>query len=410
MKPRKDKTLWIIGLITALLICIAFALNNSNNEGTELPRAQFNDANPTGAKGLQLLLQRQGYTVKPVYEPQRQVPSDAKVWLILDPQTSFSSKEANQLLAWVRSGGLLIYCSDAQSEALSAFSSSRVESSGKDLLRSSLGIESTHYGSALQPRPPIQPELGTLTLDKVSIYRTDVQKASGSSFELRSQKSQMLEIAGSPGGTIQRFEVGKGYIFALPDAWIFTNYGLAQDDNATLVNNLITVHQRGGAAYFDERNHDDSLAPPERDSVIARLKKPPYSTAIWQLLIGVLIFWAFVGRRLGSAISLPVSGPVTRASLFAQAMGGLFQKVGRPKAAGTVIGENFRRRLARRVGLSPLESDEVLARRTHELCGIPVETVDRLLLHGRAPSESEAAILRDAQEMERVLRILEGER
>lgn len=407
MKQRKDKTLWIIGLITVFLICIAAVLNNSNNEGSELPRAQFGDGSPTGGKGLQLLLQRQGYTAKPVYEPQNQVPKDANVWLILDPQTSFSSKEANQLLTWVRSGGLLIFCSDAQTEDFSSFSRQRNKSSGTSLLRSSLGIESTNYGTALKARPPIQPELAPLKLDTVSIYRTDVQKASGSSYELRSKKSPMLSIAGTSGGTIQRFDIGKGHIFTLPDAWILTNYGLAQDDNAILVNNLITAHKRSGVAYFDERHHDDSLAPPEPDSVIARLKKAPYSTAIWQLIAGALIFWMFVGRRLGSAISLPVSGPVTRASLFAQAMGGLFQKVSRPKAAGTVIGENFRRRLAKRVGLSPLESDEILARRTHELCGIPFETVDRLLLHGRAPSESEGAILRDAQEMERVLKALE---
>jgi hypothetical protein len=64
--------------------------------------------------------------------------------------------------------------------------------------------------------------------------------------------------------------------------------------------------------------------------------------------------------------------------------------------------------LAQRLGLSPADSDSVLARRAQEIAGIPFEITDRLLLQSRAPAQTLSEALRDAQEMEMVLRRLEA--
>jgi hypothetical protein len=193
-----------------------------------------------------------------------------------------------------------------------------------------------------------------------------------------------------------------------PDALLFTNYALSKDDNAILVTNLLRAHAPRGTVYFDERKHGDEAAPVESRGLIALLKKPPISYAVLQLGVAGLLFWAFAGRRLGAPVPLPDRSPVTRASQFAGAMGALFLKTNRPGAAAALIGTRFRRRLATRLGLSPAESDLILAKRAQEVAGIPLEITDRLLLQSRAPATTASEALRDAQEMERVLQQLEG--
>jgi hypothetical protein len=134
------------------------------------------------------------------------------------------------------------------------------------------------------------------------------------------------------------------------------------------------------------------------------LWRPPLRYALLQLLVAGVLFWTFYGRRLGAPVPLPDGGPVTRASQFAAAMGALFQKVQRPQAAETIIGEHFRRQLARRLGLSISDPDELLAQRASEATGYSSRVIDRLLLQAKAPDADEAHALADAQLTEQILR------
>jgi hypothetical protein len=98
---------------------------------------------------------------------------------------------------------------------------------------------------------------------------------------------------------------------------------------------------------------------------------------------------------------------VTRAGQFAQAMGLLFRKANRPKAAAEILGEEFRRSLARRLGLSPNDPDEILAAAAERATGLPSRFIDRLLLKSKNPATTDAEALADAQDMEQVLRHLD---
>jgi hypothetical protein len=127
---------------------------------------------------------------------------------------------------------------------------------------------------------------------------------------------------------------------------------------------------------------------------------------VLQLLGAALLVWALYGRRLGAPVPLPEREPVTRASQFALAMGGLFRKVNRPRAAGAAVGEEFRRAVTRRLGMSIADPDSAIAERAAAATGLPSRMIDRLLLQARAPAEHEADVLSDVQEMELVLRRL----
>ena len=402
---RAARTKTIIGVLIVAVLVMAAALNRAQPE-LRAPDAAFADATPPGGQGLALLLGKLGYAAKVQDAPLKTMPKDARVWLVLGPQTQFSQDEARKLLDWVKRGHTLIYCADRPGFATPP---------GEDTPEAT-GIETLENAIDLSPMTPDYsveigagglPELAPLALDAPSNYRAGVKGASASKPQVPVNRPHLL-LAGAPGGTLAQIPYGQGRVWVTNDAWLFTNYGLSKPNNATLVANLIRVDAPQGAVYFDERQHDNNQQPPTPDTLISRLKKPPFSYALWQLLAAGLLFWAFAARRLGAAVPLPQRGPVTRASQFAQAMGALFSKTGRAGAASTIIGDNFRRRLAARLGMSPAEPDEVLARRAHEVGDVPYETVDRLLLQTRTPAQNDAQALRDAQEMDAVLAKLEG--
>ena len=414
MKPKKNRTVALVGaLVFALLLLTAYL--NRNATFSVAPAAKFADDKPTGGKGLALLLNKIGYQSKLQDRPLRQMPPDAAAWLLLDPDVSFTKREGQLLLDWVKAGGTLVF--SVERDSLFGFLPTEDDdepaTNGIELVTQELKISKDFdfSGMASLTSAKSLPDLPAVSFDVPSNVRAGVKSAVGASGNIGVGRPYVA-VAGAPGGTLARIPYGRGQVWAVPNAWIFTNYGLSKPDTAVLVSNLVRTRAMPvgarKAVYFDERAHDESERPPAPDTLISRLKKPPISTAIFQLLFAGVLLWIFAARRLGAAVPLPTRGPVTRASQFAQAMGSMFAKTSRPAAAAEIIGQDFRKRLASRLGMSPSENDAVLARRAHELSGVPYEVVDRLLLQTRTPATNEAQALRDAQEMDAVLERLEG--
>jgi hypothetical protein len=177
---------------------------------------------------------------------------------------------------------------------------------------------------------------------------------------------------------------------------------------------MVRPHVSSGAVYFDERHHtaDDPDDPQGRTTpptLMDYLWRPPLRYAMLQLLGAALLWWALSARRLGAPVPLPERESVTRASLFALAMGALFRKVDRPRAASSIIAEHFRRDVVRRTGMSPSDPDATIAARAAEISGLSSRLIERLLQRARLPAENETEALHDAQEMELVLSRLRGQ-
>ena len=407
MKTKKpNRARLIVGLIVVAVLIIAATMNRQTTRFRSSPDALYADATPAGGKGLALLLQKLGYKTAVQNAPLQQMPKDARVWLLFGPDVQFSGREGRQLLNWVKRGNVLIYCAN-RGGIFSFHGETKGAKTGVEIVQQALQIGDAPPDFGVTTGAGDLPELPVLPLDVPSNYRAGVKGAQASGANVTIKRPH-LALSGAPGGTLARVPYGKGAVWVTGDAWLFTNFGLSKPNNATLVANLIRLDAPKGTVYFDERRHGNDERPPAPDTLMARLRKPPVSYAIAQLLGAALLFWAFAARRLGAAVPLPARGPVTRASQFAQAMGAVFSKTNRPSAAASIIGDNFRRRLAQRLGMSPNESDQVLARRAHEVAGVPFELVDRLLLQTRTPARSDAQALRDAQEMDAVLKQLEG--
>jgi hypothetical protein len=410
MKNRRPSSTLIIAVTLFVAACVLGVLVQRRDQSPiKIPRARYADSTPLGGKGLRLLLERLHYHTRVEAGVLPAMPREAKVWLLLDPQTGFSARESTQLLEWIKNGGTLIWAATPRERSAMTGNFNALSNTGMAQLRRELQIiEKAENTAAMfqnnsEPLPPLTP----LKPGAASEIWSGVSKAQGSSGGLEIDRPH-LELAGSPvDAQLAEIPYGKGRVFVAPDALLFTNYALSKPDNAVLVSNIIRLHAPEGAlVVFDERQHGESEEKIE-ESWLYYLWRPPLRYAVIQLFLAAILAAILYGRRLGSPVPLPDAGPVTRASQWAGAMGALFQKVGRPRAAGEIIGEDFRRQLTRRLGLSITDDDELIAARAAEASGIPARVIDRLLLQAKVPDNDEARTLRDAQDMEKILRSLD---
>lgn len=409
-KPRLNGVSSLITLLFLVACVLGIAAQHAGEKQFAAPRARYEDASPLGGKGFRLLLLRLGYEARVQDEKLSAMPPDARVWVLLDPATRFNDSEGNLLLKWVRGGGTLIWACAPSSDL--SWNDTTFSATAHSFLRRKLSVEaSSYFTPASSPLPTLTP----LTRSSAAQYWNGVKSATASADVLKIGRP-FLELAGTPVGTeLARISLGRGQIFVMPDALIFTNYALSKPDNAVLVTNLIRLHTTSGTVYFDQRDHKDRAKNGAADAqsdgpptIFDYLWRAPLRWAVLQTLGALLLWWALAGRRLGAPVPLPEAPSVTRASQFAQAMGALFQKAQRPQAVARTLGDTFRRETTRRVGLSLDASDELIAERVAQATGLPAPMIDRLLLRAKVPADNENMLLRDAQEMEIVLRALRG--
>lgn len=410
MKNRPSTSV-IIAVTLFVAACVLGVLSQGQQQPTgKIPRAEYSDAAPLGGKGLRLLLERLNFRTRRETGVLQSMPRDVRVWVLLDPHTGFSKREAADLLKWVQGGGTLIWAATPREVSMLTGDYAAWHSGGLGALRRELKISGDNNFSPLtwmqtdEPLPPLSP----LNQSIVSEVWSGVKKAQGSNGGVEINRPH-LELAASPVDVqLAQVPYGKGRVIIAPDALMFTNYALANPDNAVLVSNLIRLYAPNGSlVIFDERQHGEETAETLKPNWLYYIWRPPLRYAVIQLLLAAVLAAILYGRRLGAPVPLPDGGPVTRASQYALAMGALFQKVGRPRASGIIIGEHFRRRLTRRLGLSIEDDDELIAQKAAEATGYSARIIDRLLLQAKAPDDDEARTLSDAQEMEMILRKLE---
>jgi hypothetical protein len=398
----------IIALLAVAALGLAWYSSRSQQVELPWPRAAYNDGAPLGGRGYRRVLEWLGYKVARVDTRLAQMPADARVWLILDNRTKFSRAETEMLFKWVEDGGTLIWAAPPNWGNFSLFGGAKEWTPWQQL-----GERFKIERSAQQEYSNSLPTLSKLPPSAPNRYWSDVKNASASTSVVEIHRGH-LEIAGDVRGAhLARIDVGKGRIFVSGDALLFTNYALDSPETGVLATNLIRAHvlpSPQNAVYFDERQHGDDTPVGQKDANKSLpyylWNTPQLRYALLQLAFAATLLWMLFGRRLGRPVPLPEREFVTRASQFAGAMGTLLHKSHRPKVAAQIIGEEFRRTLARRMGMSPHDSDETLASRAALLSGLPEEHIARLLFKARTPGDDEAELLDDAQQMEYVLRRL----
>jgi len=327
MKLSRDNWLAIGLVILLTLLTLAAALRKNNTPA--IPYLSSSSA-PDGTLALGMWVQKLGIRLlensSSVYQP----PADANIIFIIQPIYDISNNEFDQLDGWVRSGGTLILAGDTPyvSSALKRY----------DFSLSYLNTAA----DGLPAQTPLltSPELTTPAPVKPALY-------------LDSTRSDFVTLLASDGHPlIVSFDQGSGRVILSSVVYPFSNLGLKDDANASLVLNLVALAKSRGSAWFDDWHHglqtNTAIIGPEQ-----WLRATPIGHSLLFAAGIVFIALLLAGRGFGRPVPLPHElkrrGPLEHVTAIAN----LNRKAGHRSAALEQYRTRLKRQLGRRYRLDP---------------------------------------------------------
>ena len=348
LDPGDRKLLLIAGAILLLLIVatVVFAPPQDEAEGEGIPTTYSTTKN--GAQAAYLLLRELGYQSERWEKSPAELPTDAagKILILAGPSDFPDKNEREALLAFVRSGGWIIYAGNfpflfLETGAVAPPSFTRT---------SSLTAETF---SAAAPSPFTQ------GASKITMNASNRWVASdGGQVPLYGEPEEPVVVT-------WRLEKGRVIWWAAPTP--VTNSGISREGNLPFFLSCIQATRPGASpgettVLWDEYFHG------YRGSLWDYFRETPVPWAILQLaLVAVFILLAF-GRRSG-----PIYAAATVSRLspleFVYTLGDLYRRASAGSAAVRVAYQRFRTQLLRRLALVPTISNLQLDAAVRERLG-----------------------------------------
>jgi hypothetical protein len=332
LDPGDRKLLLVAGTILLLLIVatILFAPPPEEAEGQGVPTTYSTTNN--GAQAAYLLLSELGYKSERWEKSPTELPPDAdgKILILAGPSDFPDKKERDSLLAFVRSGGWIIYAGNfpflfLESGAVAPPSFTRA---------SDLTAETF---------PAIAPSPFTQGASKITMKANNRWVASdGAQVPLYGEPEEPVVVT-------WRLEKGRVLWWAAPTP--VTNSGISRDGNLPFFLGCIQAVRPGASpgettVLWDEYFHG------YRGSLWDYFAETPVPWAIFQLALVVVFVLLAFGRRSG-----PIYAPagVSRLSPleFVDTLGDLYRRASAGSAAVRVAYQRFRAQLVRRLALAP---------------------------------------------------------
>ncbi|MEA2628041.1 MAG: hypothetical protein QOJ10_501 [Chloroflexota bacterium] len=319
-----------------------------------------------GTSALVLFAQAMGHpTVK--ISGSFTLPAQPGVMFVFTPTSPYTSDEADQTAAWVRSGGELVYASEQ----------------GDPELDRALGVGRLNGFASGNPAIA-NPVLAGVT-----------QVAGGTFASPLDPAPQQVPILRSPSGAPLGYleSSGSGTIVVLADPLVLCNGNLDKLDNGRLLADLLGTVSAGATVAVDEYHHGltfNDLAP--QAWVLT-----PWGAALLWLLVAIFLGLILRGRRFGPLVPRPAEA--ARADVeWAVAVGELLRRSGARAVALGLLANASERAVAARTGL-PMQPRErfwnALWVRAPELAG---ELADaEHALYGSAGGDAE--LLKAAQRL-----------
>jgi hypothetical protein len=348
LDPGDRKLLLIAGTILLLLITLTtvFAPSPDEGEGEGIPTTY--STSKGGAQAAYVLLGELGYQTERWEKPPTELPSNAegKILILAGPTDFPDKKEGDALLAFVRSGGWIIYAGNfpflfLQNGAVSPSSITRIS-----------GLSSQTY-------PAIAPSPFTQGASKITMDASNRWVASdGAQVPLFGEPEEPVAVT-------WRLEKGRILWWALPTP--VTNSGISREGNLPFFLSCIQADRPGASpgettVLWDEYFHG------YRGSLWDYFAETPVPWAIFQLgLVAVFVLLAF-SRRNG-----PLYAPAAVSRLspleFVDTLGDLYRRASASPAAVRVAYQRFRTLLTRRLALAPSSTTAQLDAAVRERLG-----------------------------------------
>lgn len=294
-----------ICLVFILMVYVLLALEAGRKSETEPVRRTTYSADAGGYKALYLWLKDMGLPVKRWEKSFNDLPQDASVLLIAQPELTLGTGEMKALKNWVTDGGSLVLAIQPPNILLDP------------------------YG--LTPSVSEQPELKDVKEHKGLLffqpgpYTQGVRALKCKSFMgFHSDRPEIIFHArDKEAGIVAVLSEGKGHVIAVSDPEIFSNISLKEAGHSRLALNLLLAHQEGGRILVDEYHHGYGRAT----SVFVHLGRSHAMGPLVQGLIILIVLWAALGRRFG--LPHPIVEKQRRSSMqYVQAMAQLFRRTG----------------------------------------------------------------------------------
>ena len=352
MPPALDsgdrKLLLVGGMILLLLITatVIFAPAPDEAEGEGIPTTY--STRKSGTQAAYLLLQELGYQSERWGQSPLDLPPDAegKILILAGPSEFPDQKEVEALLAFVRSGGWIIYAGNfpflfLQSGAVAPPSAARITS------------------LATETFPAVAPSPFTLGASKITMNASNRWVASdGGQVPLYGEPVEPVVVT---------WGLKKGRILWWAAPTPVTNSGISREGNLPFFLSCIQAARPGRSpsettVLWDEYFHG------YRGSLWDYFAGTPVPWGIFQLaLLAVFALLAF-GRRSGP---LYTPAPVSRLSPleFVNTLGDLYRRASAGSAAVRVAYQRFRTQLVRRLALAPSISNLQLDAAVRERLG-----------------------------------------
>lgn len=329
------------------------------------PGSVYN-TNDDGGAALERWLKALNYNVQRMEYVEWEFNETQDAVLVLAPSVFFAAGETDTVLNWVRETGGTLIIVDDQENALY-----------REL---DVGIGDAVANGTVPLRQPLaNPPLRDLSVDSstplITTVRRDVAVLAGTD-----QQPLVLAIA-----------EGRGIVYVASSLTLMNNIGLRNENNARLMQNLLSRVPEGGTIVFDEIHHGRALPP-----------KNPRKPIVFSPLIAAMVYvalviglWALLtGRRFGAIV--PIRSEVARRSSaeYVQSMAGLFQ---RGRQTGYILSHYktaFMRRVAKPYGFNPRLADEQFVRELSRFTPLDEARLLGLLTALGDPRPSEETLLR----------------
>jgi hypothetical protein len=352
----KRESILIIILI-AFFIFLNFAFMTKNDQLKErrsvVPYSSYNNS-PKGLKALFMLIEKLGYQPKRLHNPylRRSRQAGPGLLMLIQPSTSFSERESQKLLEWVKSGNTLLIALDEQTNIAAKL--------GFELVEITEGISSP-ASKPERRRPVARPaHLTTLNfgIDNLNVKPIAYIKRQGSGVRGQGSVKEEKDLTDTQSNTrhptsdfVEHFKINEGAILisyklglgkvivtCRPE--VFDNLSLGNPNNLKLIANLLNYEAKGKKIYFDEFHHGFG----QQETLMDLLRSTSIGWAILQFSV-VVVLWAYsLSRRFSRP--LPLKAKVERSSIeYVNAMSNIYSSAQAKAVALSILRARFERTL-----------------------------------------------------------------
>ncbi|MEA2656405.1 MAG: hypothetical protein QOI23_1770, partial [Chloroflexota bacterium] len=284
---------WGLALLVSLAIAaLAYVFQPQQDS----PDHGSNSDAANGTSALVLFAQAMGHPTVRI-SGTFSTPAAEGLMFVFSPTSPYTSYEADQTAAWVRSGGVLVYASEQ----------------GDPELDRALGVGRSNGFASGNPAIA-NPVLAGVTQVAAGTFAGPLDPAPQQVTILRSR-------SGAPLGYIE--STGSGTIFVLADPLVLCYGNLYKLDNGRLLADLLGTVSTGAPVAVDEYHHGltvNDLAP--QAWVLT-----PWGAALLWLLVAMFLGLILRGRRFGPLVPRPAE--TARADVeWAVAVGELLRRSG----------------------------------------------------------------------------------